>query len=273
MNMTFHKYHGAGNDFIIVDNRRNVFHIKGLLKQAMIAGMCHRHYGVGADGFILLQRGKKADFRMEYYNADGREGSLCGNGARCIVAFAHQKGIIKTRKTVFDTVDGLHEAEIVEIYGEKYIVSVGLKDAIVEERINKKEYLVNTGSPHLVIFTEKLPEIDVNLLGKERRNAAEFAPDGLNVNFVQLVDKSTLSIRTFERGVERETLSCGTGIAAAALAYSFYQEENSGQLYSVNTSGGTMEVKFDAHSGVKGAFTGIKLIGPAQYVFKGSVRL
>ncbi len=271
--MTFHKYHGAGNDFIIVDNRRNVFQMKGLLKQAMIAGMCHRHYGVGADGFILLQPGKRTDFNMEYYNADGREGSLCGNGARCIVAFAHQKGIIKSKKVTFYAIDGFHEAEIVDIYGDKYIVSVGLKDAIVEEKINKQEYLVNTGSPHLVIFTDKLPEIDVNLLGKERRNAAEFAPDGLNVNFVQLVDKNKLSIRTFERGVESETLSCGTGIAAAALAYQVFKGENPDSICSINTAGGTVEVTFNAPLEPNGAFTGIKLIGPAQYVFKGSVKL
>ncbi len=271
--MTFHKYHGTGNDFIIVDNRRNVFQMKGLLKQAMIAGMCHGHYGIGADGFILLQSDKKADFKMEYYNADGREGSLCGNGARCIVAFAHQKGIIKSKKTTFNAVDGLHEAEIVEIYGDKYIVIVELKDAIVNEKISKQEYLVNTGSPHLVIFTDKLPEIDVNLLGKEKRHAVEFAPDGLNVNFVQLVDKTTLSIRTFERGVEKETLSCGTGVAAAALAYRVYKGENSDTIYSVNTAGGRVEVTFNAPSEPNGAFTGIQLIGPVQYVFKGSVRL
>ncbi len=273
MNKTFYKYHGTGNDFIIVDNRRNVFQMKGLLKQAMIAGMCHRHYGVGADGFILLQPGKRADFNMEYYNADGREGSLCGNGARCIVAFAHQKGIIKKKHTTFKAFDGLHEAEVVEIYGDKYIISVGLNDAIVEEKISRKEYIVNTGSPHLVIFTDKLADIDVNKSGKERRNDGEWAPDGVNVNFVQIVDKTTLSIRTFERGVEAETLSCGTGITAAALAHWIYKGENSDKTYSINTAGGTVEVSFNPPSDTKGVFTDIKLIGPAQYVFKGTVKL
>ncbi len=271
--MTFYKYHGTGNDFIIVDNRRNIFQARGLPKQDLIARVCRRHYGVGADGFILLERDKKADFKMGFYNADGKEGSLCGNGARCIVAFAHQKGIIESKNTRFNAFDGLHEAEVVEVSGDKFIICVGLKDAVVEEKINKREYLVNTGSPHLVIFTDKLPEIDVSLLGKERRNAVEFAFDGLNVNFVQLVDKTTLSIRTYERGVERETLSCGTGIAAAALAYSVYKGANPCKSYRVNTAGGTVEVTFNAPSEPNRAFTGIKLIGPAQYVFKGTVRL
>lgn len=271
--MTFHKYHGTGNDFIIVDNRRNIFNLKGLLKQAMIAGMCHRHYGVGADGFILLQPGKKADFRMEYYNADGKEGSLCGNGARCIVTFAHKKGIIKNKKTSFIAFDGLHEAEVVEIYDDKYIVSVELNDSFVEKINSKQEYIVNTGSPHLLVFTDKLSEIDVNKLGKERRNATEWAPDGVNVNFVQVIDQTTLSIRTFERGVESETFSCGTGIAAAALAYWVYKGDNPDTIYSINTAGGNVEVSFIPPSDPNGAFTGIKLIGPAQYVFKGTVRL
>ncbi len=271
--MTFYKYHGTGNDFIIVDNRRNIFNIQGLLKQAMIAGMCHRHYGIGADGFILLQSDKQADFKMEYYNADGREGSLCGNGARCIAAFAHQKGIIKSKNTTFNAIDGLHEAKVVEIYGEKYIVRVGLNDAIVEELLPKQEYVVNTGSPHLVVFTDKLAEVDVNKLGKERRSANEWAPGGVNVNYVQIVDETTLSVRTFERGVETETLSCGTGIAAAALAYWVYKGENPDKSYSINTAGGTVEVSFNLPSDATRAFTDIKLIGPAQYVFKGTVRL
>ena len=271
--MTFFKYHGTGNDFIIVDNRRDIFNMKGLSKQAMIAGLCHRHYGVGADGLILLQNEKKADFRMEYFNADGKEGSFCGNGARCIVAYAHQNGIIKTGFTNFNAFDGLHEAEVIEKYGDKYTVNLGLHDAIVEEKTSKTEYIVNTGSPHLVLFTNKLAEIDVNKTGKERRNAAEFRPNGVNVNYVQVVDETTLSIRTYERGVERETLSCGTGIVAAALAYGTYNRINSDTIYSVHSAGGKVEVKLNPPSGAKGAFTDIRLIGPAQYVFKGTVKL
>ncbi len=273
MILPFYKYHGSGNDFVIIDNRRRKFKFEGFLKQAVIAGICHRQYGIGADGMIILQPERNADFRMEYYNADGKEGSLCGNGSRSIVAFAHQTGIIKETKTTFKAVDGLHKAVITDISKNKYEVSVQLNDVAAPKTLNPGEFFIDTGSPHLIIFNEHLWKIDVIEAGREIRNSPPWKVDGINVNFVKILDKQTIAVRTYERGVERETLSCGTGATAAAISAWMYNNNKSITHYRINTNGGGLDVSFDAPTETKRAFTNVWLHGPAQLVFEGSIKL
>lgn len=274
MKISFSKYHGSGNDFVIIDNRKKKFKYQGFLKQTMIAGICHRQYGIGADGMIILQPERKADFRMEYYNADGKEGSLCGNGSRCVVAFAHQAGIIKKNQTTFLAVDGLHQATITSIIQNKYEVSVQLNDAPAPRIIKPGEYFIDTGSPHLVIFNEHLWKIDVNQAGREIRNSSPWAVDGVNVNFAKIIDSQTVAVRTYERGVEHETLSCGTGAAAAAISAWYYNKKNKAAAgYRINTNGGTLEASFNPPASSKEDFTNLWLHGPAQFVFEGSIKL
>ena len=272
MILPFYKYHGSGNDFIIIDNRRNIFNFQGFMKQAAIAGICHRQYGIGADGMMIIQPDQKADFRMEYYNADGREGSLCGNGSRCAVAFAHQTDIIKGKKAVFTAFDGMHNAEITNISQQMYEISVQLNDASGPKLLSPGKYFIDTGSPHLVIFNEHLWSINVNEAGSEIRHSTPWNVDGVNVNFGKIVDSQTLAVRTYERGVERETLSCGTGATAAAISAYIYNK-NLINRYRINTYGGSLDVSFDPPTAGKDTFTNIWLHGPAQFVYEGSIKL
>jgi diaminopimelate epimerase len=274
MKLSFSKYHGSGNDFVIIDNRPNKFKYRGFLKQAIIAGICHRQYGIGADGMILLQSERKADFRMEYYNSDGKEGSLCGNGSRCVVAFAHQSGIIKEKQATFMAVDGLHKAAITDISQNKYEVSVQLNDATAPKIIKPGEYFIDTGSPHLVIFNEHLWKIDVNQAGREIRNSSPWAVDGVNVNFAKIIDSQTVAVRTYERGVERETLSCGTGAVAAAISSWYYNKKKQAITgYRINTNGGKLEATFNPPANDKEGFKNLWLHGQAQFVFEGVIKI
>ncbi|QMU63887.1 MAG: diaminopimelate epimerase [Flavobacteriaceae bacterium] len=258
MYFTFYKYQGAGNDFVIFDNRKNTFPKE---KTNIIANICDRHFGIGADGIILLENDTSSDFGMTYYNSDGAESSMCGNGGRCIVAFAKKLNII-TDKTIFNAIDGLHEATI-----SNDMVSLKMKDV---DTVNVKEDFVflNTGSPHHVEMVNDLANYPVFKRGKAIRNKL-YAKEGSNINFVEPESQNSFRVRTYERGVEDETLACGTGVTAVAIAMhkcNITTDKNI-QLF---VTGGKLEVTFDVdHSSYKN----IMLSGPATFVFEGIIKL
>ena len=256
MQLIFHKYQATGNDFILVDNRHNAFPKKDT---KMIARLCHRRFGVGADGLILLETDNTTAFRMVYFNADGREGSMCGNGGRCAVAFARKEGIVGD-SCEFMAVDGLHKAEFVE--GE-----VSLQMGEVDEIHAKPNYLwLDTGSPHHVQIVEDWAGLDVKKEG-ERLRYGLYGKRGSNINFVKLVEGDTFEVRTYERGVEDETYSCGTGVTAVALAM-HHLGRLQGTGARILTKGGTLNVTFE-HT-ARG-YSNIRLKGPAEHVFSGTL--
>jgi diaminopimelate epimerase len=258
MKLKFFKYHGNGNDFIIIDNRRNNFPLND---HKLIRALCDRNFGIGADGLMLLDEIAGFDFRMIYYNSDGVEGSMCGNGGRCIVRFAKKLGIIK-KTASFSGIDGPHEAGI----DEKGLVHLKMQDVKGFDK-DGTAYILNTGSPHYILYCDNIDSIDVKRDGRKIRNNSKYAEKGINVNFVQLTGTG-LRIRTYERGVENETFACGTGSVAAAL--SLVPESGfSGSSVLVETRGGNLEVSFRHSAG--SSFSDIWLTGPASYVFKGSI--
>lgn len=259
MKQEFYKYQGAGNDFIMIDNRDNMFDGSN---EKLIESLCHRRFGVGSDGLILLEEAKGYDFRMVYFNSDGREASMCGNGGRCIVAFARKLGLIDS-KANFIASDGSHDAFI----DENGLVDLHMID--VKEIASLIDgYFLNTGVPHLVHFVEDLHIIDVELEGRQLRYDARFQPAGTNVNFVK-IEGDKLTVYTYERGVEAETLACGTGIVASALSAAYMNGMDKGE-YSINAKGGNLKVKFEKQNG---SFTNVWLKGPAELVYSGSVMI
>jgi len=256
MELSFYKYHGAGNDFILADNREG--HIQLNTKQ--IAWLCHRHFGIGADGLMLLQTAPDADFEMVYFNADGNESTMCGNGGRCIAAFAHQLGIAgKTMQ--FKAIDGLHEATI----HPDGTVALHMQD-VQQIECHEDYAILDTGSPHYIQWVNDVDAVAVFDEGRAIRNREAFQPKGINVNFVQRSGKDLL-IRTYERGVEDETLACGTGVTAAAIA-AVGTETGRFQI-PVRAMGGSLSVSFEKKDA--GSATDIVLTGGAVFVFKGSV--
>jgi diaminopimelate epimerase len=260
MQLNFYKFQGTGNDFIIIDNYNQPAPV---INRKQMIQLCHRRFSIGADGIIFLNRAEGFDFGMEYYNADGRESTMCGNGGRCLVKFAHLMGIHKSEYH-FLAIDGGHRAEI-EMDG-----TVRLKMIDIKKVDYHHTYAVlNTGSPHFVKFAPNVEDIDVVATGSEIRNSNAFAAEGINVNFVETVDEDSIFVRTYERGVEDETLSCGTGVTAAALLSA--HNENGFNTVNVRTRGGLLRVEFDKHSDQH--FENIWLCGPAELVFKGEVNL
>lgn len=254
---TFYKYQGTGNDFILVDHRKG-----GFPKQdkALIARWCDRRFGIGADGLILLEKDSTLDFKMVYYNADGSESTMCGNGGRCIVAFARDLGIID-KKCKFSAIDGPHEASI---SGD--IVSLKMID-VKEIKSLQNASVVDTGSPHYVTYVEELETYPVFEKGRQIRNSDSFKAEGINVNFVQVLGSDSLFVRTYERGVEDETYSCGTGVTAAALTY--LQDHDLSQV-QIKVKGGKLEVKAEKNGT---EFSNIWLEGPALRVFQTEIEL
>ncbi len=257
MQQTFYKYQGTGNDFVMIDNRQETFD-KNNTKH--IAFLCNRRFGIGADGLILLENHKDIDFKMVYYNADGSESTMCGNGGRCLVAFAKQLGIIKDKAT-FLAIDGLHQAEI-----ENGIVKLQMQDVATIER-HPKHVFLNTGSPHHVQFEEQIENFDIKNLGAKIRYGSPYNEAGSNVNFVKKISEATFAVRTYERGVEDETLSCGTGVTAVALAMN-YIGETSQNLVTLQTQGGNLNVSFEKEGDL---YKNVWLIGPAKFVYKGNI--
>ena len=262
MNLTFYKYQGTGNDFIIVDNCNEKY--SGLTDK-QIELLCDRRFGIGADGFIAIERSEEYDFRMRYYNSDGLEASMCGNGGRCAVAFANSLGIIG-KETVFVASDGPHKAVI------SYENYIDLKMANVDGITEIKEGLfLNTGSPHYVRFCENVNEIQVKKEGFRIRSNSELFPEGTNVNFVEKKLDNEIFVRTYERGVEDETLSCGTGVVASAICSVIEYQENN--LVNIKTMGGELKVRFKAIKDFNNCFffDDIWLSGNAGFVFSGNI--
>ncbi len=255
MQIQFQKYHGTGNDFVMIDNRLGQFDGSN---QVLIAKLCDRHFGIGADGLILLEKSEKHDFSMRYYNADGLEGSMCGNGGRCTVHFAKSLGIVE-QKTTFEAVDGLHFATI---NGD--IVSLQMADVDKIEKFDNHSFL-NTGSPHHVEIVENVMDFPVFEIGKAKRYGSPYFEKGSNINFVEAIDNKTFKLRTYERGVENETLSCGTGATATAIAMYETGRTKSNKV-ELQVMGGKLEVSFEK---VGNTYQNVFLTGKATFVFSG----
>ncbi len=237
MIVQFTKYHGTGNDFIMIDGREQD---TSFLDHRLIRSMCHRRFGIGGDGLIILRKSDTGNFKMSYYNADGHEGSMCGNGGRCITAFARDLGII-TMETTFEGIDGKHSASLLP-NGE---IRLKLRD-VDGIRWMEDGYLLDTGSPHFVKFVTSLDELNVEKEGREIRMQSRWGEKGVNVNFVELGESSNkISVRTYERGVENETYSCGTGVTAAAIC-SYFHNKSDIFSYHIHTLGGNLNVSFRA---------------------------
>ena len=258
MDKNFYKYQGTGNDFIIFDNRTLFFPKRN---NELISTLCNRHFGIGADGLILLENDKNSDFKMVYFNADGNESTMCGNGGRCIVAFA-QKLHLFDKKTSFLAIDGLHHATI-----DASSVSLQMID-VSEVRISEHSIFVNTGSPHHIEIVDDLEHFPV--IDKARKIIkSKYSTEGCNVNFVEQLNDNTFKVRTYERGVEHETLACGTGVTAVAIAMHKVNKTNSNHI-KLNVLGGNLEVKFIAEHD---RYANVVLSGPTQFVFKGTLSL
>ena len=251
--ISFYKYQGTGNDFVMIDDRPETFNRDDT---KLVNLLCDRRFGIGADGLILLRNHSQYDFEMVYYNADGFEGSMCGNGGRCIVQFAHDLGIIKDT-THFIAVDGEHEAEIKEGL-------VHLKMSPVQKyEQNQDHFFMDTGSPHYVEFVDTVSDLNVYERGQAIRYNDRFKTIGTNVNFAEKTSETSLSVRPYERGVEDETLACGTGVTACVLSAALVGMKSP---VDVKVLGGQLRVSFTK---TKDGFANIYLIGPAKQVFKG----
>ncbi|MEF8846016.1 MAG: diaminopimelate epimerase [Bacteroidales bacterium] len=257
MSQQFQKYHGAGNDFIIIDNRQNTF----TPEKDVIERLCRRKFGIGADGLMLLESSEEADFYMRYFNSDGKESTMCGNGGRCIVAFAYDQGLID-KNPHFLASDGMHEAVI----RDDNLVALKMQD-VERVRTFDDHYFVDTGSPHYVRFVDDPEKVNVYEEGRNIRYNSQFSETGVNVNFVSLEEGDQISIRTYERGVENETLACGTGAVASAIS-AYLRSHTDKTSYTVNARGGRLEVTFKPTGN---RFTDVWLTGPAVFVFSGTV--
>ncbi len=258
---TFYKYQGAGNDFILFDNR-NGFFDRG--DNDLVHRLCDRRFGIGGDGLMLLQEANGYDFEMVYYNADGREGSMCGNGGRCIVAFAQDLGLIGA-ETDFLAADGAHHARMHRTVGW---ISLGMID-VDEVKSDGGAYVLDTGSPHYVALVEGLAGYPVVEEGRRIRNGLAYAEKGINVNFVE-PEGDGFAVRTYERGVEDETLACGTGATAVALAMAFRAGRQGELEIPIRVQGGALNIRF-TKTGDR--FSQVFLEGPATFVFKGEIEL
>jgi diaminopimelate epimerase len=259
MNIPFFKYQGTGNDFILVDNRSKAY---SNLSQEEIERICDRRFSIGADGLMMLNQKDGYDFEMKYYNSDGKPGSMCGNGGRCIVRFAYDLGIHKESYR-FLASDGQHEAEIET---GSNIINLKMKDVPGYKEENG-HFIVDTGSPHYIKFVKDVMGVDVVKEGTEIRYSEPFAKEGINVNFVQSKGDDEIIVRTYERGVEDETFSCGTGVTASALVC--HHNEVGYNDVTVDTKGGQLVVKYDRSYDNK--YTNIWLCGPAEKSFEGKV--
>jgi len=253
----FKKYQGTGNDFVMVDNLDGRYNSLGIEE---VQRICNRRFGVGADGLIKLNSKSGFDFEMDYFNSDGSK-SFCGNGARCSVAFAATLGV-DVSETSFLAIDGPHKA--FEVGG---IVALEMSNVSDVERIGN-DYKINTGSPHYIRFSQSLANEDIVTYGREIRYSNRFQKEGINVNLVEIENINQLKVLTYERGVEDETLSCGTGVTACVLAYSIEKELFGRQEVSVTVKGGELKVSFDRNS--QHDFINIRLIGPGEFVFSGT---
>ena len=258
MEFEFEKYHGTGNDFILINDNSKKFPIKD---SDRIRLLCDRKFGIGSDGLVIIRDHKEFDFEMLYFNADGVEGSLCGNGSRCAVAYGIDNGLL-SNKVVFKAVDGIHyaSAESSEMF------SLSFKNL---KRIdqNSKSLFLDTGSPHHVQVVTDIENIDIKEKGSFIRYGSKYKEEGVNVSFVEKIGSNLFKLRTYERGVEDETLSCGTGAVAASLAVHYLKLTDANEV-SMETLGGILKVKFRLDFGT---YKDTRLIGPAKKVFSGKI--
>ena len=265
MKIHFYKYQATGNDFVLIDNLAGKLN----LSQEHIVAICDRKFGVGADGLMLLEKHPSANFNLQYFNSDGSQ-SLCGNGSRAAVKMAAALGLLNGKAT-FQAYDGLHDAEI----QKDGIIRLRMNDVTAVRQFGGDEFFINTGSPHVVRFVKDVKNYPVFDEGRKIRYAPEYSPAGTNINFVEALANNTLFVRTYERGVENETLSCGTGVTAAALAASFLGFRSP---VKVKALGGELTVEFESRpdggdSDPSATFHHIYLIGPAKLVFEGDLEL
>ncbi len=257
--ISFYKYQGTGNDFILIDDRQELFSKKDT---KLISRLCDRKFGIGADGLILLQNHRLHDFKMVYFNADGNESSMCGNGGRCIASFA-QFLQVATDNTTFEAIDGIHQARLFDDGS----VSLHMVD-VQQLQVFDGHVFTNTGSPHHVELTDNIDHVDVFHKGRQLRNDL-YGKEGANINFVQPQSANTYKVRTYERGVEDETLSCGTGVTAVALSMHKTGQTSDNQVI-LKTPGGTLKVSYQP---TFDGYTNIWLTGPATQVFKGTIEI
>ena len=259
MKINFSKYNGAGNDFILIDDRENFINNNKLI----INHLCDRHFGIGADGVIIIKKSNNCDFEILHYTSDGNLGSLCGNGSRCAVLFAYDKGVIR-RKTTFYAFDGVHNAEILENGLIKMEMKVN-SDIVV----NSYGTWLDTGSPHLVIEKNNTDKLNVNNEGRLIRYNDFYKKEGVNVNFIEKISDDKFKIRTYERGVENETLACGTGSTASAICMNFLGRTNSSNI-TMKCKGGDLNVQFNSS---ERGYQQISITGPAKLVFEGRIKV
>jgi diaminopimelate epimerase len=260
MEISFYKYQGTGNDFVILDNRKKTY---DGLTTAQVKFLCDRRFGIGADGLMLLNLHPDHDFEMKYYNSDGRESTMCGNGGRCLTKFANDMGMAQTTYR-FLAIDGPHESSI----NTDGTVALKMND-VSNIRYEHGNFILNTGSPHFVIMASDVMHLDVYKKGHDIRYSPAFREEGINVNFVEQTEEpDQIIVRTYERGVENETLSCGTGVTAAALVCS--HNDNGFNRVEVKTKGGQLSVEYEKSGN---QYTQVWLNGPAERVFEGKIRL
>ena len=254
--LKFSKYHGAGNDFVMV----NAITSPADLTDDTVKAICDRRTGIGADGLIMILPSEKYDFRMKYYNCDGHESTFCGNGGRCVAAFAVEEGLCQ-QHLEYEAIDGVHKAILTKNSDNEYMVSITMRD-INSWNIDENRLLINTGSPHYVTRVNNLKGFDVRKHGAEIRHDKKISQDGVNVDFMELIDNQYY-IRTFERGVEDETLACGTGVTASAIAASLWY---GGDNINIRTILATLNVRFEK---TENSIKNIVLSGPATHVCDG----
>jgi len=266
--LRFTKMNGAGNDFILIDNRAREID----LDRSQIAHLCDRHRGIGADGVLLLELpANRADFRMRYFNADGGEAEMCGNGARCFARFANRVAGANG-KISFETQAGVISAELASNLvklrmTEPTDLRLNVKLPVANE--NKAVHFINSGVPHVVIPVVEIENVEVRLEGAAIRHHRMFSPNGANVNFIEKRESNKIAIRTYERGVENETLACGTGIVASALIFAA-TENTSGPIHVIARGGDELQVGFQT---IDGSFRNVTLTGPAEFVFEGTIEI
>lgn len=256
--LSFVKYQGTGNDFILLDDWEQ--HWSGQLREEHIRALCDRHWGIGADGLMFLQPDPDVDYRMVYYNADGKESTLCGNGSRCLAHFARSLGRIGQKGT-FRAIDGLHKV----VFAEDDLIELEMRPVENLKRTGA-DWEINTGSPHYVKYVDQVDLVPVVEWGRTIRNQPTYRKDGINVNFVERL-KYGIKVRTYERGVEEETLSCGTGVTACALSFARQLKEDRSEV-TVQTRGGELKVRYEKEGD---GFINIWLCGPASKVFDGEI--
>lgn len=260
MLIQFYKYQGTGNDFVMIDNRSEFFPKEDT---KLIERLCDRRFGIGADGLILLENDATTDFKMVYYNSDGNQSTMCGNGGRCLVAFAKQLDVIGDT-TSFNAIDGLHHASV----DQDGIVSLQMIDVDGIKNTNDYSFL-NTGSPHHVQLVDDLENYNVKENGAAIRYGELYGKTGSNINFVKKIDESTFALRTYERGVEDETLACGTGATAAAIAMNAIGQTDLTAI-NMNVEGGKLSVSFEKEGN---KYVNVFLNGPAKFVFEGQIEI